>query len=281
MALFTIDHFSESLGLNMSCLVIVPQSARGQIGVDERRPAGDSYPTLWLLHGKSDDHSIWLRRTSIERYVAPLGLAVVMPAVHLSAYANMAYGGRYWDYISEELPALLESWLPLARDRERRYVAGLSMGGWGAMKLALNRPDRFAAAASLSGALILSLSQWLAKDRQRGNDRYFELVFGKLEGLGEGGDFPREEDRLIERVSQHLASNTPLPRLFACCGTEDFLLEDNRKSAKALRELGISLDYEEGPGAHEWAFWDGWIQRALQWMGFDIEPPELMGRPVT
>ena len=109
MALLTIDHFSEALNLSHTCTVILPQETRGQIGMTGTVAAsGGGYPTLWLLHGRTDDHSIWLRRTSIERYVAPLGLAVVMPAVHLSRYTNMVHGGRYWDYISEELPALLE-----------------------------------------------------------------------------------------------------------------------------------------------------------------------------
>ena len=128
MALLTIDHFSESLGLSMSCMVILPQDTAGQIGMtgSDSAAAGGRYPTLRLLHGRRDDHTMWLRRTNIDRYAAPLGLAVVTPEVHLSRYSNMAYGGCYWDYIS----------------REQRYVAGLSMGGWGTMKPALNQPER-------------------------------------------------------------------------------------------------------------------------------------------
>ncbi len=270
MALLTIDHFSESLGLSLSCLVILPQQTTGQIGMSGADTGDERYPTLWLLHGKSDDHSIWLRRTSIERYVAPLGMAVVMPSVHLSCYANMAYGGRYWDYVSAELPELLERWLPVATTRDKRYVAGLSMGGWGTMKLALNCPERFCAAASLSGALRLDFTRWRPPDSKRSeHPDFLDLVYGP------GPDLPHPEDRLLQRVKEHVAASTPLPRLYACCGTEDFLLEDNRDAVRRLRETGVSIDYEEGPGAHTWAFWDGWIQRSLAWMGFDITPPEL------
>ena len=257
----------------MSCLVIVPQLTKGQIGMHGKALDHGRFPTLWLLHGRSDDHTVWLRRTSIERYVAPLGLAVVLPSVHLSRYANMEYGGRYWDYISRELPTLLEGWLPLATNREQRYVAGLSMGGWGTMKLALNLPDRFAAAASLSGSLRLTRAQWAA-DRSRAPDRQVDLAYGK----NDGGDYPAAEDRLLERLQEHVKSGAPLPRLFACCGTEDFLLEDNRAAVASMRELEVDIQYEEGPGIHSWAFWDGWIQRALQWMGFDIQPPDLGGK---
>src|SRR5690606_7723267 len=106
------------------------------------------HKTLWLLHGRSDDHTIWLRRTSIERYVAPLGLAVVMPNANLSFYNNMAWGARYGDFFENELPELARSFFPLSARREDNFIAGLSMGGYGAMRLALANPGRYAAAAS-------------------------------------------------------------------------------------------------------------------------------------
>ena len=107
---------------------------------------------LYLLHGLSDDDTIWLRRTSIERYVAPLGLAVVMPQVHRSFYTDEAHGNRYWTFLSEELPELVHHFFRLSRRREDTFVAGLSMGGYGALKWALREPERFAAAASMSAA---------------------------------------------------------------------------------------------------------------------------------
>jgi len=268
MALLTIDHFAESLGLSHRCHVILPQDTTGQIGMTGSTGDAERYPTLWLLHGMSDDHTIWLRRTAIERYVAPLGLAVVMPAVHRSVYANMVHGLRYWDYISEELPALLEGWLPLATAREHRYVAGLSMGGWGAFKLGLNQPQRFAAAASLSGAL------WTLpaiRERLTAGERsaFLQQVYGDGSGLAES------PDDLLHQVESHQRAQTALPRLYACCGSEDFLLDANRDFVPALRERGVEITYEEGPGSHEWGFWDAWILRVLQWMGFAIEAPEL------
>jgi S-formylglutathione hydrolase FrmB len=154
MALLHCDFFSDVLGLSTSMTVILPQATTRQIGMSGAVRA-DAHPTLYLLHGMSDDHTIWVRRTSIERYVAPLGLAVVMPAVHRSFYTDMAHGANYWTFISEELPLLARSFFPLATSREANFVAGLSMGGYGAFKLALTYPDRFAAAASLSGVLDL------------------------------------------------------------------------------------------------------------------------------
>ena len=274
MALLTIDHFSEALNLSHTCTVILPQETRGQIGMTGTVAAsGGGYPTLWLLHGRTDDHSIWLRRTSIERYVAPLGLAVVMPAVHLSRYTNMVHGGRYWDYISEELPALIESWLPIATTRERRFVAGLSMGGWGALKLACNQPERFAAAASLSGALW-TLPGFEAERLKPNRARYFETLYG--DGSGIAGS----HDDLFHQVERQLAAGTQLPRLYSCCGASDSLLEKNREIVAELRNRGVPITYEEGPGGHDWQFWDTTIQRTLNWMGFDIPAPDhdMVGR---
>ena len=155
--------------------VLLPQRTTTQIGMTGRTVDGDP-PVLYLLHGLSDDDTIWLRRTSIERYVAPLGLAVVMPQVHRSFYTDEAYGGRYWTFLSEELPALVGSLFRVSSRREDTFVAGLSMGGYGALKWALRQPERFAAAASLSGAVHVA---GLRTRRDRPEDpRLLERVFG-------------------------------------------------------------------------------------------------------
>lgn len=275
MALLAIDHFSDVLGLSMSCSVVLPQQTEGRIGMRGATSARERYPTLWLLHGRSDDHTTWLRRTSIERYVAPLGMAVVTPTVHLSRYTNMVIGGRYWDYVSQELPSLLESWLPLATRREDRYVAGLSMGGWGAFKLGINQADRFAAAASLSGALRFEPRDWWRDVSPEDADRTRVESYRAAFGEPSADSYPEAEDRILDVVRAHRAAGRELPRLFACCGTDDFLLDDNRRAVSELRDLDVEVTYEEGPGSHEWGFWDGWIRRVLQWMGFHIQPPQL------
>src|SRR5919199_4817483 len=159
MALLRCDFFSDALSLSTSMTVILPQQTSTQIGLVGA--VGDEPPpVLYLLHGLSDDDTIWLRRTSIERYVAPLGLAVVMPQVHRSFYRDEAYGGKYWTFVSEELPELVRRFFRVSQTRDDTFVAGLSMGGYGALKLALRQPERFAAAASLSGALdVVALSR--------------------------------------------------------------------------------------------------------------------------
>ena len=255
MALIHCNFFSDVLGLSCSMDVILPQATTrpiGMAGVAER----ETFPTLYLLHGLSDDHTIWQRRTSVERYVADLSLAVVMPAVHRSFYTDMAHGYRYWTYISEELPAICRSLFPLSAQREDTFVAGLSMGGYGAFKLALRCPERFAAAASLSGATDIQIF----RDSEGDERREWENVFGDLDAL------PGSDNDLLHLAERVAASDGPKPRLFQWCGTEDFLYEGNIKFRDHAQALGLDLDYSEGPGGHEWGMWDAQIQNVLDWL---------------
>ncbi|AZK47689.1 alpha/beta hydrolase [Paenibacillus lentus] len=256
MALIQCRFFSEVLGLSTSMTVILPQRAKSQIGMGSSEISG-SIPTLYLLHGLSDDDSIWLRRTSIERYVAELGLAVIMPQVDVSFYTDMDTGKRYWTFISEELPYICRSFFPLSERREDTFVAGLSMGGYGAFKLALRKPDVFSAAASLSGALDVSVNRIDEVRRSIDNQSLYRQIFGPDGPSGTENDL----FKLLE-TADPLTS----PRLFQCCGTEDFLYDDNIRFRDACIKAGFDLTYKEGPGAHDWAYWDARIQDVLNWL---------------
>jgi S-formylglutathione hydrolase FrmB len=251
MALIHCDFFSEVLGLSTTMCVILPdrswQDARGD----------HKHPTLYLLHGLSDDHTIWQRRTSIERYVQGLDLAVVMPAVHRSFYTDMVQGYPYWTFVSQELPALARSFFPLSAARAENYVAGLSMGGYGALKMALSHPDRYAAAASLSGALDVAGGM---RDKDPDWRAEMKRVFGSARQLA-GSD--NDLFHLAERVA-HADGAKPL--LYQWCGAEDELYGESVRFRAHAAGLGLPLTYEEGPGAHDWGCWDRQIQRVLDWL---------------
>ena len=255
MALIHCNFFSEVLALATSMDVILPQQARGP-AAGPVAAAGRGLPTLYLLHGGLDDHTVWQRRTSIERYAAPLGLAVVMPAVGRSFYTDAVHGLRYWTFVSEELPALARSFFPLSAARKGNFVAGLSMGGYGAFKLALRCPEKFAAAASLSGSLDLS-SNTNAEGAWRAE---LEDIFGDLGAIA-GGD-----NDLLHLAKKVARSRGPKPRLYQWCGTEDFLYAGNVRFRDHARRLGLDLTYEESPGSHEWSYWDRQIRRVLEWL---------------
>ena len=256
MALVRCDFYSEALRLNTSMTVILPQETSSQIGI-RGAAHGAEPPVLYLLHGLSDDDSVWLRRTSIERYVAPLGLAVVMPQVHRSFYADEVNGHRYWTFLSEELPALVHRFFRLSERSRDTFVAGLSMGGYGALKWALRYPGRFAAAASLSGALDLAERQ-----RSRGtfdDPQLIDRIFGPRPVGG-------TDDDLYHLLDRDGLAATALPRLYVCCGSEDVLYPQNVRFRDACRDKGIELTVDFGPGEHEWGYWDTKIQDVLAWL---------------
>ncbi|HZU87368.1 MAG TPA: alpha/beta hydrolase family protein [Anaerolineaceae bacterium] len=249
MALIECKFRSNVLQLEMAMNVILPDPAE--------LPAGRRLPTLYLLHGLSDDHTIWQRRTSIERYVDGRNLAVVMPEVGRSFYSDMAHGLRYWTFISQELPAVARAYFPLSEKREDNFVAGLSMGGYGAFKLGLNLPEHFAAAASLSGALDI-----LAPLDVPDPDWRQEMVniFGDPDKV-KGSD--RDLFWLAEQLGASKWKDMPF---YQWCGSEDFLYEDNLRFREQARKCKLNLTYEEGPGDHSWGYWDTLIQRVLDWL---------------
>ena len=260
MAFLDFNFFSESLAQSCAASVIIPQETTAQIGM-AGGAARQKYPTLYLLHGLSDDHTIWMRRTSIERYAAAKNIAVVMPAVARSFYQDMASGPRYWTFVSEELPALCQQFFPLSAAREDNFVAGLSMGGYGALRLGLAKPEKFAAAASLSGALDMPRR---AKEAGRKGSRidkaeWIGILGPKLEIEGTDADL----HFLAQKVA---ASSGPKPRLFLACGTEDELLPDSRAFRQQLDAVHLPVTYKESPGAHEWGYWDAQIRSVLDWL---------------
>ena len=256
MILTEVNFFSETLTLGCTMLVLLPQPPLAKAQKKPRK----KFRTLYLLHGRSDDHASWQRKTSIERYVEGLNLAVVMPAVHRSFYTDMVHGGKYWQFISEEVPAVVHGLFPLSYDRKDNFVAGLSMGGYGAFKLALTHPERYAAAASLSGGLDLSYT--VRADNPRNDENRlaeFRTIFGDLNKVAGS---KHDLIALAEKVSR-----APIkPRLYQCCGTEDFIYPDNVRFREAVSKLPLDLTYEEGPGEHSWAYWDKMIQNVLAWM---------------
>ncbi len=257
MALMHVDFSSAALGMCVQMDVILPQRPTGMIGIDEAAPK-DKYPTLYLLHGMSDDHTIWQRRTSIERYVEGRGLAVVMPSVGLSWYTDMYRGQKYWTYVSKELPAICRQFFPNMSDRrEDTFAAGLSMGGYGALKLGLNASDTFSKVVAFSGGLDAAA---IANNHELGENRYWENVFGPLDKIA------GSENDLFASAERLKASGKPLPEVYMWCGTEDFLYDQNIRMRDHLNRLGYSLTYTESPGDHQWKYWDEHIQKGIDWL---------------
>lgn len=247
MAFITCNFHSNALGKACQMNVIIPQTPMN--------PANRPYPVLYLLHGLSDDSTIWARRTSIERYAAEYDLAIVMPDGERGFYTDAQDGFKFWTMISEELPQIVSSMFHVSTDRDKTFAAGLSMGGYGALKLALRCPDRFAGAVGISS--VADIKCWL---NHRMATPEMQRIFTK------DGKFADESNDLLTLASQAIALQAP-PKIMTICGTEDFLYQDNQTFRKHMESIQYpGYQYREGPGSHSWEFWDTWIQVALKFL---------------
>jgi S-formylglutathione hydrolase FrmB len=237
MSFCHVQWFSNILGKQVGSYVILPDAGK------------PPYATYYLLHGLSDDYTIWHRRTRIEMYVANLPLVVVMPDGYRGFYTNCNEGPRYADYIGRELPDFMERTFPLKKVRGGRCVGGLSMGGYGALRIALGFADRFISANSHSGAVMRG-----TQPSPKNKEPEFQRVFGpRPEG---------SEHDLVALARKAKAAGT-LPKMLIDCGVEDFLIEENRRFHAHLQALRVPHEYAEFPGAHEWGYWDQHVQEAL------------------
>lgn len=242
MAFFSCEYRSSALGKSTNINIIIPEGAEkgGKV--------------LYLLHGHSDNNSAWMRFTSIERYAMALGIAVVMPDADVSFYSDVKYGLKYYTYISEELPSYIARTFRLSAKCEDTYIAGLSMGGYGALKIALSNPEKYAGAASLSGALDVAfrvnvIKQW--------TDVFYKIC----------GDENLETSRhnlfnLVEEISD----NPVKPKIYVVCGREDFLYRDNCNFDKFIAGKGFDYKFVIEPGIHNWDFWDKQIYPAIAFL---------------
>lgn len=217
--------------------------------VPEGRPG--PFPVLYLLHGLSDDHTAWTRRTALERYVGDLPLIVVMPNGERGFYTDAKDRPKaaYETNLVRDIVGFVDRTFQTVPAREGRMTAGLSMGGYGAVKLALKYPDLFCAGVSHSGAVGVARRSF--GDDERG--REWLPVFGPDPAGGPDDLFA---------LAEHSA-RASLPALRIDCGVDDFLIEDNRAFHSHLAALGIPHEYAEHAGGHDWAYWDTHIQDTL------------------
>lgn len=250
MSLHQTTFYSNELQMNTTAIVILPEA---KVGNDvPLQPADHRLPVVWLLHGLFDDETMFLRQTSIERYANDTGMAVVLPRAERSFYTDMAAGGRYWHFITEELPKRMRFFYPLSPDPHENFVAGASMGGYGAFKWAFRHPDRFAAVAALSG--VMDVTQFGQDNPQLVPD--WSLIFDQSDLHATPAD--------IAYLAEHVGS-TDL-KVFQTVGTSDFLYQMNQAIRPVLRKaFNANYTYVEGPGNHDFKFWDHQLPLVMDW----------------
>lgn len=273
MAFFHMNFFSPTLLVGTDVNVFIPTPDSGELSTGQDIGYfhdGVKYPVLYLLHGAYGDYSDWARLTSIERYAQAHKIAVVMPSADNSFYQDMYRGGKYLTYFTRELPDYIARLFPVSTKREDTFVAGLSMGGYGAVRVAFEVPERFGAAASLSGAIDLLAALGDAEKEPHRPPFYWDAIFadpGKVEG---------SDADLFALAQKRLAEGRKLPPIYQTVGTEDFIYPANLSAKKKLEELGLELTYAEHPGIHDWEFWDAHIRDVLDWL--PIRPVSASGQ---
>lgn len=267
-AWFHCNFQSCILRMNVDVGVLIPERARiegietkaNRIQEGNKRPL---YQTLYLLHGFSGDYMSYLRSSNIDRYSEENQIAVVMPSVYNSAYTDMKYGLDYFTYVADELMDFIEQTFPVSPHREDRFVAGMSMGGYGAYKLGLSHPERFSAIAGLAGS-------YHAEYRYQGKVSTVSTLCEAL--YGDPPQIVPEIHDIFTMMKKRKEEGVKMPRMYTCCGTEDRRHQDSVDLKKFADANGIDLTFEQGPGRHDSLFFDEYIQRVLQWFHLKEKP---------
>jgi putative tributyrin esterase len=243
--LIDAEFHSKSLGRVMKYRVLLPTSYdRGN----------KRYPVLYLLHGLYGDYTNWTANSAIRQYAAALDVITAMPDANDSWYTNSATDPqqKYEDYLIKDFLTEIETRYRTTATRDTRFIAGLSMGGYGAIKFALKYPQLFAIAGSFSGAFDAPLR---LDQAQPNFSQQLMKVFGPTNSK------TRTENDIYELIKQ--ANPDALPYLYMDCGTSDYFLGPDRAFTKGLSDLKIRYEYRERPGKHDWVFWDRAINMFL------------------
>ncbi|MBP8856111.1 MAG: esterase family protein [Oscillospiraceae bacterium] len=261
MALFDIKLFSTALLTQTDIRVVVPTPDE-PFKPDETPyyKEGKKYQVLYLLHGGFGDCTVWTRNTGIERFAQKHKLIVVCASVTNSMYMDMAHGNNFFTFYTQELPQFINYMFPVSTKREDTFIAGMSMGGYGAMRIGFEFPERYASVVSLSGGLEMTKMDMSVLKHVKKSPMNIQDIFGEdPENL--------EKNDLYNVVGARIKEGKTLPRVYISCGTEDFLYETNVRAKDKYIEMGLDVTYFEAPGEHNWDFWDPEIRKVLnEWL---------------
>ncbi len=262
MAIFQIEYYSNALHRVMPMTVLLPIESWDSM---DKSPVASPVPfrTLYLLHGYSGSHQSWLQGSRIEALSRQYRVAVVMPSAENSFFLDdEVRGALYGKMTGEEIVAFTRSVFPLSHQRADTSIGGLSMGGFGAMRTGLRYPGTFGGIIAFSSAFITDMVDGMKETDPNpvAPYSYYRHTFGEAgQVLGSDRDPKALAKRLVETGEE-------LPGIYLACGSEDFLIGANRSFHAHLETLGIPHEYREGPGVHDWAYWDAHIEQAMTWM---------------
>lgn len=259
MAVCDINLYSRALRRRVSVTAIVPLE-RAEDDADAPVEEGP-LRSLYLLHGFTGAGRDWVENTEVCRLAQRYRVTVIMPDGENSFYVDSPGHGHWERFVAEELVDFTRRLLPLSDDPHLTYVAGNSMGGFGALNVGLGHPETFGGVAALSPALVLDRIAGVGEGFEDGvaDYAYYASVFGDLDRVVGGPLDPRS--RLRRAVSENRQ-----PRMWMSCGTEDSLLDVDRDFASYARSLGARFVYRESAGTHDWDYWSRMLEQVFVWM---------------
>ncbi len=248
MAYYRIKFFSNSLKRNTFFEMYLPNDIREDISHEDTVYSRRQMKTLFLLHGYTGCAENWVPEYLAEKY----NFAIVMPNGENSFWLDgISTGHQFCTFVGIELINYIRKTFGLAMNADETYIMGMSMGGFGALHTAFYYPERFGKLAALSSALIV---HEIAHMKEGGgnpvaNYAYYHECFGDLETVEESDNNP---ETLVKKLKNECKK---IPEIYMSCGTEDFLLENNRAFHTFLESSGIEHLYVESSGGHDMAFW--------------------------
>ena len=260
MAIIEVNFISKCLMRTVTFNAIIPVDKFGpQAENAEQKPL----KTLYLLHGIFGNYTDWVNGTRIQAWAEANDLAVIMPSGENRFYLDDEKSGElYGEFIGKELVEFTRKLFPLSDKRDDTFIAGLSMGGYGAIRNGLKYAENFGCVIGLSAALVHDT--WKDADNSAPiftfRRNYYEAIFGEYDKV-KGSD--KDPKALLLKLKEE---GRPVPKMYLCCGTEDGLVTANRDFRDFLNENGVDLTYVEGPGKHDWVFWDTYIKKVLDWL---------------
>lgn len=215
------------------------------------------YPVIYLLHGLTGHYSNWTDKTKLVKYASDHRFIIVTPEGDNGWYSDSAASptDKYESYIIKELIPEIDAKYPTLADRDHRFIAGLSMGGYGAIKFGFKYPETFSMVGSFSGALgATSFTEAVAGSIGKSID----AIFG-----GESSELRRSNDIFALLRDAAPEKIKAMPYVYQSCGTEDFLYKNNLDFLSLMSTKKLPHEYREHPGGHDWKFWDDQVREFL------------------
>lgn len=262
MGVFQVDFYSKALAKTTNFTAIIPNDVPPEILAGnecyQRRTK-----VLCLLHGYSGASKDWLFGSPVQEMSGKYNLAMIMPSGDNSFYLDgKGTGKAYGQFVGQELVDYVRRTFGLSERKEDTFIGGFSMGGFGAIHTGLAYPNNFGKIMALSSALIIHNVAGMKEDFKDAiaDYDYYASVFGNLNKLESTENNP---EVLIHKLKEQ---QKELPPIYMACGTEDFLLEENRAFHEFLKKESYPVQYIESPGVHNWAFWNQYLEPSIQWM---------------